>query len=94
MVFEMAQHGTTFSTRPTGVELRAMIEEQAGHAEAVVIDFRGVLDVSSSFADEFIGELAAERPTSVVGASAEVQRVVTRVLDRRSDQRSVVSITA
>lgn len=83
MVFEVARHGTSFATRPRGAELRESLVMTATGDEDVVVDFGGVLAVSSSFGDEFLGELAATRTVTVVGASDEVARVLDRVLDRR-----------
>lgn len=82
-VFALAEHGTTFSTRPRGVELKAAVDARLDERESVALDFSGVLNVSSSFADEFVGEIGQERPVMIRGANPEVERVVARVLARR-----------
>lgn len=89
MVFEVARHGTTFATRPRAEELRDALLVELGADDRLVLDFTDVLAVSSSFADEFLGELAAVRPVQVTGASSEVDRVLARVLDRRGLVTSV-----
>jgi hypothetical protein len=87
MKFSLGPLGSTFSTRPRGAQLREEIQRTAQPGEQVILDFSDVLAVSSSFADEFVGELATARRVEVIGASDEVGRVVRRVLDRRADDR-------
>jgi hypothetical protein len=58
MRIELASYGQVFSTRDRGARLLDEIEHELRGAESVVVDFRGVLSVSYSFADEFVGGLA------------------------------------
>jgi anti-anti-sigma regulatory factor len=98
-VYRLEEHGRTFSTRPRGVEMREALLLEAEAAEAVELDFAGVLSVSYSFADEFVGALhqaenAEELPfsISITGTSEEVSRVVERAIANRS--RSEVAPTS
>jgi len=88
--YALAEHGRTLATRPLGSELRAQLAEEAAEEQAVTLDFSGVLSVSHSFADEFMGKLAeeidrGEVPFSArfVGVTPEVERVVRKALERR-----------
>lgn len=88
--YALAEHGTTFATRPFGRELRVdLLQKAAGHS-IVELDFSGVLSASHSFADEFVARLAEESENgdidfevAVSGASPDVERSVNRAVDRR-----------
>lgn len=87
---QMIEYGSTMATRQRGAELRSKVLDIAGDTTHLVLDFQGVLGVSSSFADEFVGRLAddggdgeTDRHIEVVNARDEVQRVVESVLARR-----------
>lgn len=90
-VYRLEEHGRTFSTRPRGAQMREALLLEAQSADAVELDFSGVLGVSYSFADEFVAALHqaesnAELPFSVstTGASHEVSRVIERAIANRS----------
>lgn len=69
MRIELASYGRVFSTRDHGLRLLAEIEHELSGAESIVVDFRDVLSVSYSFADEFVGGLAQR---AQAGATAHV----------------------
>lgn len=82
----LEQFGRAFSTRPRGAELAQCVAELAGPAPDVVLDFTGVLAISYSFADEFVGELEAlgwPVAPDVLCAASEVRAVLARTLERR-----------
>lgn len=88
--YALAEHGSTLATRPLGSRLRADLIQRADEAE-VVLDFSDILSTSHSFADEFVARLAEEIEfgeidfkATVTGASAEVERVVRKALERRN----------
>lgn len=90
LIFRLADHGSTFSTRPRGVELRSELLDRARSEEDVCVDFSEVLSISYSFADEFAGDLAQAAQDgdlaftpSFVGASPEVKRVLIRAFENR-----------
>jgi hypothetical protein len=83
--FELGAVGTSFATRGRGAELlaRALGDAVGGR---LVVDFTGVIHVSSSFADEFVGKLVTEHPgieVTIIGLHGDVDRVVSSVLERR-----------
>lgn len=88
---QMIEYGSTMATRQRGEELRAKVLDIAGQDSHVVLDFEGVLSVSSSFADELIGRLAVgdgsggtdNRTIGVINAREEVRQVLDSVLERR-----------
>lgn len=91
-VYTVVERGRTFSTRPRGAELRESLLQEMKGAEHVTLDFSGVLSISYSFADEFVGRLeqAADQSQvpfglSVIGASDEVQRVIDRARSNRAE---------
>jgi hypothetical protein len=60
MRYRVADHGRVFSTRGRGAQVLSdfsSVYEQANGAS--VLDFTGVLSMTPSFADEFVGELLA-----------------------------------
>jgi hypothetical protein len=88
--YALAGHGRTLATRPLGKELREKLAQRAAGEDSVTLDFSGVLSTSHSFADEFVATLAEEVKAGdipfdieISGASAEVERVVRKALDRR-----------
>jgi hypothetical protein len=88
--YALAEHGKTLATRPLGQQLRTDLVQQAGSADAVALDFSGVISTSHSFADEFVARLAEEIKLgeatfqiSICGAAPEVERVVLKALERR-----------
>ena len=87
MLFQLADHGQVFSTRPRGRELREAIEGQLSPNEELEISFEAVARVSQSFSDEFFGALLANLGTERVSAtgaiSPSVERVLTRALRHR-----------
>lgn len=87
---QMSDHGIALATRARGAELRRQVLEATDDSPDVVIDFGGVLSVSSSFVDEFLGKLAVDinsgepvRRVEVTNARDEVKGVVDTVLERR-----------
>jgi hypothetical protein len=88
---QMVEYGSTMATRQRGAELRSKVLDIAGDATHLVLDFRGVLSVSSSFADEFVGRLFTDedrvgeerRRIEIVNAGEGVQRIVNSVINRR-----------
>jgi hypothetical protein len=88
--FRLSDLGSTFSTRPRGIELRDALVQEAGHEVEVEVDLDGVLSVSYSFADEFAaGLVQASTDGSIpfvvhlTGASPEVERVIGRAVAHR-----------
>lgn len=91
--YAMAQHGSTLATRPFAEELRRKLAGEAAGCELLELDFTDVLSASSSFADELVACLAQEAHEGKVdfdiamsGASPDVERVVSRAVDRREVQ--------
>jgi hypothetical protein len=72
MRIELASHGRVFSTRDRGSRLLGEIEHELRGAESIVVDFRDVLSVSYSFADEFVGGLS-ERAQAGMAARVTVE---------------------
>lgn len=87
LLFSLREHGTTFATRGRGAELRETVLARSVHDSAVTIDFEGVTHVSYSFADEFVGRLAAEHrdeiSVEVVNMAETVERTVCSARERR-----------
>lgn len=88
--FRLSDFGSTFSTRPRGIELRDALIQQAGQEATVEVDFEDVLSVSYSFADEFAAGLVQKSAGGSVpfvvhltGASSEVERVIGRAVSNR-----------
>lgn len=91
--YELAQHGSTLATRSFGRELRTDLVSRAtgrGHLE---LNFAGVLSASHSFADELVAQMAEDSKSGVVdfevaisGASADVEAVILRAVERRDAQ--------
>jgi hypothetical protein len=88
--FRLSDFGSTFSTRPRGIELRDALVQEAIHEADVEVDLNGVLSVSYSFADEFAaGLVQASTEGSIpfvvhlTGASPEVERVIGRAVANR-----------
>lgn len=94
--FRLSDFGSTFSTRPRGIELRnALIQEAIDEAD-VEIDLNGVLSVSYSFADEFAaGLIQASGDGSIpfVVHLTEASPEVTRVIDRAIANRQSLAST-
>jgi hypothetical protein len=93
--FRLSDFGSTFSTRPRGIELRDALVQEALHQADVEVDLNGVLSISYSFADEFVAELvqaSADDSTPFVvhltGASPEVERVIGRAIANRQSLAS------
>jgi STAS-like domain of unknown function (DUF4325) len=93
--FCLSDFGSTFSTRPRGIELRDTLVQKAGHEVEVEVDLEGVLSVSYSFADEFAaglvqGSTDGSIPFAVhlIGASSEVERVIDRAIAHRQSLAS------
>jgi hypothetical protein len=93
MVVRLAEHGKTLATRPLAAELRERLDCQK--ESTIELDFEGVLGVSYSFADEFLGRLG-ESALDVLGArievfnaSDEVRPVLERAVELRDVGRSV-----
>lgn len=93
----LSEFGSTFATRPRGLELREDLIRRVGQQTSITIDLVGVLSLSYSFADEFVAALLEESRNGrvpfhveIVGASPEVERVVKRAIDIRgaSQQRA------
>jgi hypothetical protein len=89
-VYHLSDFGSTFSTRPRGVELRNALIKQACGETIVKIDFSNVLSISYSFADEFAAGLVQGSAdgsilfaVDLVGISDEVARVIDRAIANR-----------
>jgi hypothetical protein len=86
-VFNLREFGSAFATRERGAELRRTVLQNYADDLVLVIDFTDVTNVSYSFADEFVGRLAAESSETLsielANMSATVQRVVRRAQERR-----------
>ncbi len=86
--FDLIEFSRAFATRERGTELREELLRRAAHADAdaVVVRFAGVTNVSYSFADEFLGKLCAQADVAVrlEGMAAGVERVVQRAVERRA----------
>ena len=62
MRYRVADHGRVFSTRDRGAQLLSDFSSFCDHesgTSSIVLDFEGVLSMTPSFADEFVGELLA-----------------------------------
>ena len=88
--FRLGDRGQAFATRGKGQELRAEALQQLGTEQVLVLDFRGVTNVTYSFADEFIGKLTADARIRVdlVNVDERVDRVVSRAVERRAPAAS------
>jgi len=58
-MLELIQWGGFLGSRHLGAEIRKMIEADLAEGLTVVINCKGVDMISHSFADEFMGKLAA-----------------------------------
>lgn len=91
MRYRLADKGRVFSTRERGARVLADLEAEFGrtHSEPVTIDFAGVVSISYSFADEFVGELndraaAGRLPRpQLENVDPRLQRVIDRSLRTR-----------
>jgi STAS-like domain of unknown function (DUF4325) len=99
--FRLSDFGSTFSTRPRGVELRDALIQEASHEVDVEVDLDGVLSVSYSFADEFAAGLVQGSSDGSIpfvvhltGASSEVERVIGRAVAHRQSLASTRATTA
>jgi hypothetical protein len=88
--FRLSDFGSTFSTRPRGIELRDALVQEASHEAEIEVDLEGVLSVSYSFADEFAAGLVQGSADGSIpfvvhltGASSEVERVIDRAVAHR-----------
>ncbi|MGH2878751.1 MAG: STAS-like domain-containing protein [Solirubrobacteraceae bacterium] len=97
----LSEFGSTFATRPRGLELREDLIRRADQEASVTIDLENVLSVSYSFADEFVAGLVQESANGnvpfeveIVGASPEVERVVRRAIDLRQSLPTDIGKTA
>lgn len=91
----LASHRKTLATRPLAVELRSVVQEAAVAGETITLDFEGVLAVSSSFADELVGQLGeiaaqVEGKIQVENASEEVLSIVEKTVAHRQVESSVM----
>lgn len=59
MMYQLANQGSVFATRPRARQVLADLHEQLDplSGPALELDFEGVRDVSYSFADELVGTL-------------------------------------
>jgi hypothetical protein len=85
MTFRVAAHGTVFSTRDRGEVLREELDRALAVGDDLVVDFEGVLSISLSFADEFIGALfeAHSAEVTIKNAAPSVERAIQRSLRAR-----------
>jgi hypothetical protein len=87
MVFQLADYGQVFSTRPKARELREAVEQQLSSGEELTISFDSVARVSQSFSDEFLGSLMSnlgiDRIVIHGPISPSVERVLSRALRHR-----------
>jgi STAS-like domain of unknown function (DUF4325) len=85
MTFRVVAHGTVFSTRDRGEKLLEEVDRALADGEDLVVDFDGVLSISHSFADEFIGALFEAKPGEVTieNAAPSVERAIQRSLRAR-----------
>lgn len=91
----LASHRRTLATRPLAVEVRSAVEGAAVAGETVVLDFEDVLAVSSSFADELVGQLGevaaqVEGEIQIENASPEVLAIIEKTVAHRKVQSSVM----
>lgn len=98
--FRLSDFGSTFSTRPRGIELREDLIKDAYNKVDVEINLEGVLSVSYSFADEFVaglvqGSAEGSIPFAVhlTGTSPEVERVIRRAVAHRQSLASTAVCT-
>jgi hypothetical protein len=85
--FSLSDFGRVFSTRDRGAEVRqATLDRLNGEpVSTLCIDLDGVLSLSYSFVDEYIGELATGggQSPSFANASALTARTIARSLENR-----------
>jgi hypothetical protein len=91
--FAVRPHGQFLATRSSGRSVREELEDQVTrrHPEEVVIDFTGVVAMTISFADEFLGRLytslaAGDLPAQAVlllGLKDDTEETVAICLERR-----------
>lgn len=88
LLFSLREFGSTFATRGRGAELRDVVLARRTDEQTVVIDFADVTNVSYSFADEFVGKLASERPdglrVELINMAGTVDQTVQRARQRRT----------
>jgi anti-anti-sigma regulatory factor len=90
ILIRVGEFGYSFATRARGSELREEVLEQTLDHQAVILDFTDVTNVSYSFADEFVGKLACERPEGMLELTNMSQTVGDTV--RRAQQRRASAI--
>jgi hypothetical protein len=93
MRYRVADHGRVFSTRDRGAQILSDFSsfyDQNG-ADTIVLDFAGVLSMTPSFADEFVGELLARsaRGEIVMPALENLDVVPLRSVERCARARRV-----
>ncbi len=90
MRYCLADHGLVFSTRDRGGRILADLREKTADAP-VTIDFSGVMSLSYSFVDEFIGQLLEDASTSgeVLPTFANVPPSAGRTIERSLSRRGV-----
>jgi len=84
--FQVSEFGRTFATRERGDALRRDLLKLAEGHDLAVVDFDGVMSVSYSFADEFVGKLCTEESLQVdlQNLSPRVREIVDRAVARRT----------
>ncbi|HVW17490.1 MAG TPA: DUF4325 domain-containing protein [Solirubrobacteraceae bacterium] len=85
--FNLREFGTAFATRERGAEMRHAVLARIADERAVVLDFSAIENVSYSFADEFVGKLAAEREdldVQVIHMVDSVAGIISTARERRA----------
>lgn len=84
MYVYLADRGSVFSMRDRGRRLLADLRDEIERDDELVLDFEGVISLSHSFADEFVGELAEQAARGklphpeVINAAAPIHQAINR----------------
>ena len=92
MIVKLKEFGTSLGSRVLGKEVSNLIDFEK--EEEIVLDFQGVKMITSSFADEVIGENCARlglhnffKNVQIVNASEQIKLILKKaILDRLAEQ--------
>ena len=93
MRYRLADHGRVFSSRDRGARLLAdfvsVYDQHDG--SSIIIDFEGVMSMTHSFADEFVGELLVrgERGDIPAPTLENLEPIPARAVERCARVRGV-----
>jgi len=86
LIFTLSDFGRAFATRERAAELRNELLSRVDGSREVIVDFSGVVNVSYSFADEFLAKLHADQTVRVHARNLapRVAEIAERAIERRT----------